>query len=543
MKFLLISALLCIGLAHGANVRRLARDQEAIIPSLVEEILKVEIQSELQKNSEIEAIEEEPVVKTIKEEIVVAPVVSRTVAEGAIVLEEKMPAIVEIMAVKEEIPEPIAAVLRSEPLPEIKETVEIIAIQEVPEKPVDSFRTESMPMVEQPMEIIKEIVSEIRQEPALIVEEKEFIQPMLRNVIKEEIPQVEELRHVVVAAEKEAVKELIPEPIASSQNVEPVVQVEQLRSEPVVKEIVPVVKAVPEIAVVEIEKKEIVPEKPEIVEEKKVEEPMMIKSVPVIAEIIEKIEFIPEVKKVPEVEAAAIPEVEAPKEPAPIIDDTKPETRQTLIDNIQTGLTNFASNIPIIQNLVPRPTNNVASDDAAADETATRPPGIVQTALNNIQNTINSAFNPSASNAGEQAPNPFANVVQNVQNTFNGLFRPATPPAAAASSPVKDEEATIEEKPMKDEKPVKTEKKPLKDEEPIKTEDKPVKVEKKPVVQAEKIIKEKVEEEKEDVEMMEKSLGAVLPEVVVDPVVVQKEVVEPQKVVEEEKDNLVKKGN
>jgi len=229
MKIYLISAILCLsGLAHGASIQRIARNTETIIPTIVEEILKVELQSDLKKNSAVEAIEEEPLVKKVEPTLVVEPIASRTVEEAILAAaEEKKPDILEIIAVKEIIPEALPAVIKAEALPEIIEKVETIAIKENAEKPVDNFRTESVPSVEQPIvEIVKETVViepvlELRQEPAPAVEikEEEIVKPMSRNVVKEEIPQVEELRNIL-PAETIAVKETIPEPVAASNIVD-----------------------------------------------------------------------------------------------------------------------------------------------------------------------------------------------------------------------------------------------------------------------------------------------------------------------------------
>lgn len=524
MKIILFSAFLCLaGLAHGANIERLSRNTEAIIPSIVEEILKAEVQSDLKKNS-VEIIEAvEPVVKTIKEEVIVEPVASRTVEDGALPVEEKKPEIVELVAVKEIIPEIVPAVRTVEDVvPEIIEKVEVIAVENI-EKPIDNFRTESVPAVEIIKEtVVVEPVSELRKEPVIdvIVKEEEITKPMLRNVIKEEIPQIEELRNEMVA-----IKDVIPEPVVSSNIVEPVVEiVQQVKTLPIepVKEIkeeiivVPVVKAVPEI---------VKPEVPEIV---KVEVPVMkvdeviLKSVPqevVVMEIKEeKLEVpspvLPVVKTIPEFKP--VPEMIMPEMPVeavvPVVDEVDPLARQdrpTIVQQVQ----DVIANVPIVGQIFNRNPATVAADEAVvADEsiTTTARPNVLQFAQQAIQNTqqfaqqaVNNVFGGLNNNAVADTadstttrPGPLAAAVQFVQaaaqNAY-GVAQNIVNPSRATTTTTSTAATPAEE------------------------EDKPV--------------KEEAEAAKSE------------PQIAVEPVVVQKEVAEPQKVVEEEKENLVKNWN
>lgn len=508
MKVLLLSALLCIASVQGASFRRLARDAGGVIPTLVEEILKTELQSDLKQNSAVEAFETEPLVKEIvkdeiKEEIIVDPLASRTVLDGAVQLEEKKPEIVEIVeiAVKEESPEPILAVLKSEPLPEISEKVETVAIQETPvETPVDSIRTEPLLVAEQPLEIVKEIISEIRQEPEVVeIKIEEMSRPSLRNVIKEEIVQVEELRNTLVD-EREAIKEVLPEPVASSQLIEPVPQVKE---DPLVAEIIPEKMAILE------EKLAVLEEKMALTEEKKEEDLTSIKSIPsepsvlllaepsvtsFLTEIKEEIkeptpvvsETIVEIKKLAEKTEAVAPI--APETPKLEVTEGEkaeiaPETRQspTIVENIQNAL----ANVPLLSNIV-RPATPAAAapalSDAPADDAtvveeaavapaATTPtPNILQQivqgtqqAFANTQQAFQNALNPTANAAnteeGVATPNgPFSGAVQFIQTqaqNLQNLIRPNTP---ASATPAKEGVQKPEEvKPVKEEveKPIK----------------------------------------------------------------------------------------
>lgn len=537
MKFILISALVCLaGCAHAATIQRIARNTEAIIPTIVEEILKVELQSDLKKNSAVDAIEEEPIVKAIEKEV--EAIASRTVEDGAIPVEEKKPEIVEIVAVPDIVAEPLPSTRNTEPLPEIVEKIEIVSIKEPAserpiEKPLDNFRTETAPLVELPMEIIKETVviapiDEIRQEPVIaIIKEEEIVKPMVRNVIKEEIPQVEELRNIAVA-EKDAVKEEIPEPVASSNIVEPVVEVVQqvrtVASEPLkemtkepalvemkleaelvkpeapfIKAELPLIKteileALPEMKIEEpVKKIEVeMPLKEEIKEEKiELAEPIALKEIPEIkTEVKEEIIAAP----------AAAPALEAA---APSVDENDAQIRQdrpTIVQQVQDAVVNAVGQVFNRNPAVP------AADDAAIlDESATtsRPNLIqqaitgVQTFVQNTQQNLQNVINPAASNSAESGdttarPNPlqiavqaFQGAVQNVQNLVSRPTTAATPAASEAAA----------------------------DAEPAKVEEKPKSVEPEEI------------------------------KVAVEPAAVQKEVAEPQKIVEGEKENLVKNWN
>jgi hypothetical protein len=513
MKIILISAFLCLaGLSQAGNVQRFARNTEAIIPTIVEEILKVELQSDLKKNSAVEVDEEVPVVKTIKEEVIVDPVASRIIEE-VVTIEEKKPEVVE--AVKEIVPEVVSATRNVEPVVEVVEKVEVVAVKEDAEKPVDNFRTESVPAVEQVAEIVKEIVpvetvAELRKEEVpvvmAVVKETEIVEPMFRNVIKEEIPQVEELRTVPV----EAVKDVVPEPIQASNVVaEPVVavepQVKTILTETVKEVVVPEVKAapveVPEVKVTPVE----VPE---------------VKAVPVVPAPVAPIVQVPveivkdEPIKEEKVEAAVVPEVKAvvPEvkpvvAPVQVVDEADPQTRQdrpTIVQAIQQNL----AGLPVVGQIFNR--NPAIADEAApasdtestsapvSEEKPPAPQGplaqvgeFFQNAVQNTQNNlgtfvsnVQNALTPqNNNNAGDRPQNPVANFIQGAISNVQNIINPTT-----ASTVVKD-----------DVKP------------------------------------EKTEEEKPE------ATKSVEPEpAVVDPVVVQKEVVEPKKVDEEKEENIVK---
>jgi len=524
MKIYLISAILCLaGLAHGASIQRIARNTETIIPTIVEEILKVELQSDLKKNSAVEAIEEEPLVKKVEPTLDVEPIASRTVEEAVLpAAEEKKPEILEIIAVKEIIPEALPAVIKAEALPEIIEKVETIAIQENAEKPADNFRTESVPSVEQPIvEIVKETVViepvlELRQEPAAAVEikEEEIVKPMSRNVVKEEIPQVEELRNIL-PAETIAVKETVPEPVAASNIVEPVVEVEQevknIIAAPILKEDAPALIAImlePETPIREAETPLEEPKAPLAKSEAplKTEQPIMLAEAIIAPEIFpemmaeelsgkielpapvikeEKIEtpapapIVQETKAAPE--SIPVPEIIAPLEAkpllenaAPSVEESGPEIRQdrpTIAQQIQTALSNVPVVGTLISNLNNSPSSAVAADDSSTitDESATTArPNLIQQAITNTQNAWSSAvqaFNPQSTNAADGAEQParptgplalFTNAIQTVANGVNSIVRPTDAPPK-------------EEKPIKEEeKPVKEDEKPAKSDEAVK---------------------------------------------------------------------------
>lgn len=486
MKLLLVAAFLCIGLASGAHIRRLTRETEAVIPQLVEEILKVELQSDLKQNNKVEVAEVEPVIKKIADE---------AVAEGMV--KEGEPIVVEIIK-----DEPVLAVLKTEPLtPEVpapvikEEKIEVIIKDNL-----DTFRDEAAPMAPAAVEPLKEaIIAEVK------VDEAKMEQPALRNVVKEEIPQVEELRNIA-PVEKEAVKESLPEPVVALTVAEPVLLVEEAEKTVAVE---PVLKKLEEETVVKAEKTEVIPEKVEIIEEKKEEtlaksvpvapvvpvvpEMAIPAEIPVIAEIKEETpikaadtpivtevkEIVVEVKKLaPEateakpvekivevVPAAAVAPVESE---IPAVEMIDPEVRQSqnnplqqAISSITQGVTSFVSNVPIISNLVGNSQNSVAADapadaapaEAVADEsnTTARPQfPILQGLTENIQsgfqtfgqnvqnfgqNVVNSVQGliPNAASSSETAqPGPLASLAQSL-----GL-RPAT------AAPAKEDDKPVE---------------------------------------------------------------------------------------------------
>lgn len=513
-----ICTLLCLAVvAHGANIQRLARNTEGIIPSIVEEILKVELKSDLKKNSAVEVELPEPIVK---EEVIVEPAISRTVEEEKTVVEEKMPVIVETI-VEETIPS-VRTVAVDEKIPEVAEKIELIAIETVPEKPADNFRTEVEPSVEEPkvVEIVKEtvvvepVVPELRNAPVvsevLIKEEEEMMKPMVRNVIKEEIPQVEELR---VIPEADAVKDIVPEPVVASNVAHPVAEIE------------PQVKTV----VIETMKEEV----PMKVEEIVIEQ---VKSVPEMI-MMTKTEEMPEVKAeiVPEMmmEKAVEPEVIKDEVKAVVVETEKKEEEMIVpgVKKIDDGRQNFVQNavqqvqqaiqpviqpvvntlqnVPVVGQIVQRITPTTAepvapaedaenpSEAPAADESdvTTRAPGPIQQLVSSVQ----TFFNPSASNtagdstqADNEKPqtsgNPLQQVTGFVQNAFTGAqsqisnaianfqqsFRPQT-----GNSPTKTDETPAEtqaETVAEEGKSVEPQPQPIVEQEPViaKKEEMPV---------------------------------------------------------------------
>ena len=503
MKIILISAFLCLaGFSQAGNVQRFSRNSEAIIPTIVEEILKVELLSDLKKNNVVEALELAPIVSAIKDEVIIDPI-SKRIVEEIVTVEEKQPEIVENdAAIKEIEPEIVPATRNVEPVPEIVEKVEIIAVQENVEKPVDNFRTESVPSVELMQEIVKEIVAaepmNLREKPDAIymIKEEEIVQPMYRNVIKEEIPQVEELRVVPVEA-AEAVKDVLPEPIqAANIAPEPLIAVEpQIKTliVEVVKEVVPEVKAVPVAPVVPAAPIVLVPV------EVKIDEPIKEEK----AEIVS----VPEVKAVPEIlpieaPAALLP---APVEALPAIDESEPQTRQdrpTIVQTIQQNL----ANLPVVGQIFNR-NPAVADEVAAADDAAPAPvteekPPQTGGPLAQVTDFITNAVQTTQQN--------FGNFVTNVQNAIappqnnNAENRPQNPVVGFLQNLVSPTTGA-----------------PI-----IKDEVKPEKAGAKPEA--------KPEEKPEATKSVEPE-----PVAVVDPIVVQKEVIEPQQAVETEKENIV----
>lgn len=569
MKALFICTLLCIaGVAQCASLPRFARNTEAIIPTLVEEILKVELQSDLKKNSAVEAVEDVPVIKSYMEEIIVEPVVAikteepvvaikteepatvvKTIETVAAPLEEKKPEVVEILTVQEVIAESEPIVKAIESVPEVvekMEKVETVTTQEIAEKPVDATRTESVAPVEEPkIEIIKETIvleptTELRKEldvAAVLIKEEEIIKPMVRNVVKEEIPQVESLRNVL-PEENSAVKEVIPEPVASLTIVEPVLEVEQvvkaIVAEPAPKEIIKEeVLAVTELKKVPESSPEVVPEivvemKPEIKAENL---DAKLDTIPEIKEEkVEVIEPMTELKKETDLKASSSevtkPEEEAiikPIEALQTVETIEPEIRQADRPNLLQQAQEILTNVPVVGQIFNRNPAVADAVESVGDESATtsRPNPLqqVQQFISNpiqtLQNAINS-LNPNAATSAEdgadvttRAPGPIQQFLTqqftNAQNAVNNVInRPSS-----SAVPTKDEE------------------KPLKGEEkPVKEEVKPVKEEVKPV---EEIIKPAEQTKTVQTES----------NVVVEPVAtVQTE--EAQKVVVEDKNNLVK---
>lgn len=463
MKIFAICALIC--LANGANIQRVARNTEAIIPTIVEEILKVELQSDLKKNSAVEAVDPAPIIKTIKEEIIVEPVASQVIAQEVTSIEEKKPEILEVA--------------ETQGIRKVDFLADIAEIVETPEKPVENVEPAS---------------SDLRKEPVAEIVIAEIVQPMVRNVIKEEIVQIESLRNGA-PEENAAIKEVIPEPVASSNIVEPVVeivpQVKTVVGEPVAHTVDEVNAEVPAPAPVVPDFKAIPDEKPmteekivkvEVVSEEKVEDPEL-KLTPVVPKIEEEKIEAPavEVKKVPEEIAPAIEikeESNANKltiAEAPAVEETDADTRQerpTIVQQLQQAV----ANVPIVGQIFNR-NPEIAADEAAAvaDESATTAPAgplqqfiagaqqaaaNVQQALTNTFNTLNPAASNAASAEGsDTTARPQGPVVQAIQTAFQNVAniinpnRDATTSApASVEKPVKEEG----EKPLKTDEAVKS---------------------------------------------------------------------------------------
>lgn len=465
-----ICALLFLtAVAHGANYQRLARNTEGIIPSIIEEILKVELKSDLKKNSAVEVEVQEPIVK---DEVVVEPAISRTVEEEKTVVEEKMPVVVETIV--ETVPS-VRTIAEEEKIPEMVEKVEIVAIETVPEKTVDNFRAEAEPSVEEPkvVEIIKEtivvepVVPELRNAPVseVLIKEEEIIKPMVRNVVKEEIPQVEELR---IVPEVDAVKETLPEPIAASNIVQPVVEVE-----PQVKTVV--FDTMKEETPMKIE--EIIVEQvksvPEMIMMTKTEEMPEVKAVEMMMEKIMEPEMVKDEVKAVIVETERM-EDEMVMPGVKRIEDGRQNLIQQTVQSVQNAIQpaiqpvlNSLQNVPVVGQIVQRITPTTAEPIAPAAEEVqsdsetpvvqapTAPaqsPGPIQQLVQSVQHNVQQFFNPSANNAaGENQGDPprpniiqqlvsgaqeqFSNAVQNVQNSVQNVFRPQS-----SDSPVKAEE-------------------------------------------------------------------------------------------------------
>jgi hypothetical protein len=464
MKVICCALLFLTAVAHGANIQRLARNTEGIIPSIVEEILKVELKSDLKKNSAVEVEVQEPIVK---DEVVVEPAISRTVEEEKTVVEEKMPVVVETIV--ETVPS-VRTIAEEEKMPEMVEKVEIVAIETVPEKVADNFRAEVEPSVEEPkvVEIIKEtivvepVVPELRNAPVseILIKEEEIIKPMVRNVVKEEIPQVEELR---VVPEVDAVKETLPEPIAASNIVQPVVEVEpQVKTVTfdTIKEETPM--KIEEIVVEQVKSV------PEMIMMTKTEEMPEVKAVEMMMEKIMEPEIVKDEVKAVVVETEKM-EDEMIMPGVKSIEDGRQNIIQQTVQSVQNAIQpaiqpvlNSLQNVPVVGQIVQRITPTTAEPVAPAAEeevqsdsespvvqAPTAPsPGPIQQLVQSVQSNVQQFFNPSANNAaGENQGDPprpniiqqivsgtqeqFSNLVQNVQNAF----RPN-----ASDTPVKAEE-------------------------------------------------------------------------------------------------------
>lgn len=484
MKIILFSALLCVALSftNAANILRIARTEDLIAP-IIEEILKVEIASDL-KRSEIVVIDE-PLLKETIVETIVEPVQSMRIAEELPTLEEKKPEIIEtIVAIKEV--EAAPSLRNVEPALEVIEKVEIVAIKENIEQPIDSNRAESVPAVEEPtVEIIKdEVIVPVQAlrnvEPIVeVIVKEEIIEPVqaFRNVEKEQIVQVpiETLRLIeeemmkeveIVAQEALAVKETLPEPIQSATIVEPnVVLIEE--NTPIVKSIVEAVsflKTVPETPIVEI-----IPEVASVPEVPIVENiaPVIeaVKSIPV--EIVEAIA--PSVKAVPieenivKVEAApaiieTIPAI-AVEPLAAVAEEGEASLRQAaeaattarpgVIQQVQQQVSNFIQNSPIGQVLnrpaaTPAISENSVEDEAAA---TTSRPNFIQQVQQQVQQGIQSIFNPNSNAAASEdsttAQRP--NIIQQVVSGIGNIIRPqANEAGETASNPIQGAIQTIQ---------------------------------------------------------------------------------------------------
>jgi hypothetical protein len=417
-----------IAAAQCGTIQRITRNTEAIIPTLVEEILKVELNQDLKKNSDVEE-----------------PIVSRTIEE------EKEKVV---------IPDTIPVEIRADTMPEMVEKIEkIVEIVSVPE-PVDSTRKEeesAAPVAEILKEtiVMEPVVDAVRKEmepmAAVVMTEEEMVKPMVRNVIKEEIPQVEELR--VVPAE--AVKETIPEPVIASHSVEP---------SPVIEEKVTIIDEVKSAQPV---MPEIIPEAPksdvvvEMIMVEKMTQPEMVKEE--IKAVVEE-----ELKKVE-------PEMMMGTDEIPAVKGV--DGRQNIIQQGLQTVQNLVQNVPIVgpllnRNSSPAPNEEAStsssvpaqSDDAAANEnsenvgeqqaapsTTARParPVIdaIQSAVANVQNVFTNAASNNNSPVGDEQQNPlqqFVSGLQNnvqsaitqVQHAVNNVFG-----APASNNPTKTEES------------------------------------------------------------------------------------------------------
>lgn len=398
MKLILSLGLLLVATyVQSASIVRENRNTEGIIPTIVEEILKVELQSDLKKNSDVEVPKAPEAVPVIVDE---APVVKKIPdAEPTVVVTEEK------------------AVVTSDD--GVKETV------------IDVKKIETI------VPVIVEKIPEV---------------PTTRNVVKEEIVQVEELRTVpvevpavVAAPEKPAIIDIIPEPVQSAVQAAPEIEVEQ----PNLKtEVVPEVVKTEEVKKVDV----IIP-----VEVQKVE--------PVIEKIEEKVvvveTIVPEVKKIVE-EAKPVETVELPVVPTVVADETIPETKQETPNRPQQILNQIQTAVGNLFNRNPALNNATAADEPVGDESATttaRPQfPILQQAVNQLQsfqanavNSIQQVLNPNAAAQSDGltstgSTNPLASVissitsnVQNLPNQVGSVFQNAVnflqPQNNAAAAP------------------------------------------------------------------------------------------------------------
>lgn len=385
MKLILSLGLLLIATyVQSASIVRENRNTEGIIPTIVEEILKVELQSDLKKNSDVEVpavlVPEMPVVA---EEV---PVFKKIVDEPTVVVTEE----------------------------------KIITDDGVKETIVDVKKTETI------VPVVVEKVDEI---------------PAGRNVVKEEIPQVEELRKVpvvpeevpavVAVPEKPAVVDIIPEPVQASVQAAPEIEVEQpkLKTE-IIPEVVKTVEEVKKIDVVipvEIKKIEVTPDQ----QIEKIEEKVVV---------VETV--VPEVKKIVEdVKTVEVPVVVEPVVAPVVVDETIPESKQDAPNRPQQILNQLQAVVGSIFNR-----NNVSAvandetvgDEAASPTTSTSRPILQaiqglgtsiqtagQTALNNVVNSVQSTLginnNAAQSDGTTASAGPIQSVIQSVTGAVSNL--------------------------------------------------------------------------------------------------------------------------
>jgi hypothetical protein len=366
MKFMYaFGILLIVSCVQSATIVRKARNTEGIIPTIVEEILKVELQSDLKQNNDLQVVaEEQPAIKKIVEKV--------DVPETVVVTEEK-----------------ISAVSKDG----TEQVVEFKKVETI-DKPIEVAET--------------------------------FVPVAVRNVIKEEIPQVEALRNVpVIVQDTPAVQDIVPEPIVASINVQPEVQVEsKIKSEiPVIPEkVVEIETPKEEVKIVEVVIPTEVKKIPVTVED--VEKPQQIEKIEEKVVVVETV--VPEVKKVEEVVKVEGADVEAAG---------KQSDRPQILQQIQQA----------VGQIFNRPAAAPTVEDAVQDESATSAPNPIQSIVSSFQGTlqnaadrVQSALNTFSSNSNaEQAADgesttrvPFlqqlSNQVSGIQSNLanNPLTRP-----------------------------------------------------------------------------------------------------------------------